>query len=837
MYLAAMAGPVGFRKLVVIKRIREDVPDRAAYTTMLLEEAQLAARLQHPNVVQTFEVGVHEGQHYIAMEYLEGQPIAKVLQVGGRPAIAFTVQVMADALAGLEYAHTLADYDGRPLRIVHRDVSPQNLFVTYAGEVKVVDFGVAKTSIQAGHTDVGVIKGKVGYMSPEQLNQGAVDRRTDVFAAGVVFWEMLTGRRLFKGNSEVEAIAKVLYEPVTPPSALFPDIPSPLEAICLRALDRDPSARWQSAREMREALYRYMAMPGAGTFRRDDVGRYLNARFEQERQEVRARVTEFMAEADAAAAPGHDAPTAIENLRSLVVSRPSGPPASIDVVSLPTGPTVPTAPSAPSHKASHRPAPRVSAPPPPPTVKIHREPASPKLKALTAAALVGAGTAFGVAIWKHFAHPTVVAHTADAAAPASTLPPPVLTLDGSGTLAVKAIPLLVEEFFKKRGATSVRRERGAQSEDTFVVATTSDGEEVIYVRSEATARGFVCLGERSCDVAMAARAIRPAEAADLIAKGVGDVRSAASEHVVALDGVAVVVNPASTVKSLELGQIEGIFTGSLKNWAAVGAAGGPIAVKSHDEGSGTLDVFIAIALGGRPLSPDAKKLPSNEVIADSVASEPNAIGYVGLSFVRGARALAVGDRNVAPMFPSAFTVSTERYLLSRRFYFYTAAQPKPLVHDLLEYIASDAAGQTLRAAGFTDLGVSLKNAEPCAGCSPRYAALTKRARRLSLDFRFRPGSNALDARATRDIDRVVAFVREHPTGKVLLLGFCDSSNDAKADRKRSRELAQIVDAELAARGLRAGVIEGFGTDMPVATNATDFGRTKNRRVEIWLEDR
>ena len=371
----------------------------------------------------------------------------------------------------------------------------------------------------------------------------------------------------------------------------------------------------------------------------------------------------------------------------------------------------------------------------------------------------------------------------------------------------------------------------------MLAPTTTQGEEAILVRSEATTGGFECLAARTCDIAMAAREIRPTEAAELAAKGVGDVRSPASEHVVALDGIAVVVHPSNPIRSLDLVQLAAVFTGGVGDWAAVGGSPGPIALRAHEDGAGTLDVFSAIALGGRPVAPHAQRLPDNARIADAVAVEPTAIGFLGMSFVRGGRALAIGDRGVMPMIPSAFTVSTERYLLSRRFYLYTSQTPKPLVRDLLEYVLSDNAQQAIRAAGFIDLGVSLKNAEPCESCPARYATATKRARRLSLDFRFRPGTRELDTRAARDVDRVVRFVREHSTGRILLFGFCDSSGDARADVKRSRELAQAVDAELGARGLRAGVVEGIGGEMPVATNATELGRTKNRRVEIWLQDR
>jgi phosphate transport system substrate-binding protein len=335
---------------------------------------------------------------------------------------------------------------------------------------------------------------------------------------------------------------------------------------------------------------------------------------------------------------------------------------------------------------------------------------------------------------------------------------------------------------------------------------------------------------------MAAREIHDAEASELVEKGV-DPRSPASEHVVALDGIAVVVNPSNSVRSLDRAQIADVFMGNVDDWSAVGGRPAPISVIARASGSGTLDAFDAMVLGDHPLSPRARRLPDSASIADAVTVEPNAIGFVGLAFVRGARSLAVSDQGLPPMLPSAFTVTTEEYFLSRRLYLYTPASPKSLVLEFIDYVMSDAAQQAIRAAGFIDLGVLLKNAEPCGQCSARYATATKNARRLSLDFRFRPNARALDARAVRDVDRVVRFLRDHPTARILLFGFCDRTHDKGSDQKRSRELAQLVDAELGARGLHASVVEGFGSERPVVPDTTDWGRTKNRRVEIWLEDR
>ena len=800
-YLAVVRGPVGFRKLVVVKRLRPDVVERTSFTSMLLEEAQLAARLQHPNVVQTFDVGVHEGEHYMAMEYLDGQPLARILRIGGRPPPSFAARVMGDALAGLHYAHDLADYDGKPLGIVHRDVSPQNLFVTYAGEVKVVDFGIAKVNTKVGdQTEAGTIKGKPAYMAPEQVSGKPLDRRTDVFAAGIVFWELLTGRRLFKADSQGEAVAKVLLHEIERPSVYAPDVPKELEDICLRSLERDPERRYQTAGEMREAIYAYMERGGG--MRRDDAGKYVESLFRKQREEVKAQITEFMATAE-------DGPptSKLESLRTLKVTAGSGSGSGMSTADAPTR----------------------AQPPAPPTKNKNR-------LVLAGIALLVIAALVTVVFIAPRANPKPLAATDAAPQPHFVEPAPVLVLGGSGTIGVSAAPAFVEAFFKKRGALSVERRRGTRADDTIVVATTKDGAvERVLVASDGTSRGFQCLGDKSCDIAMAAREISSAEAADLAQRGLGDMRLPASEHVIALDGIAVVVHPNNPLRMLDRAKLGHVFSGDATDWSTVGGAPGTISVVAHEEGSGTTDVLRALVLGGREITPSAKRLPDNARIADEVARTPNAIGFVGLAFVGSTKALAISEKGAPPMVPSPFTVTTEAYALSRRFYLYTQPQPKPLALELIDFVASSDGQKVMRASGFVDLDVSLKNAEPCDHCPAQYAALTKRARRLSLDFRFRAGTQELDTRSTRDVARVVAFLREHASARILLFGFSEATRDAKADQKRSRDLARAVDRELAARGLRASVVDGFGGEMPVAAGEGDAARVKNRRVEIWLQ--
>jgi serine/threonine-protein kinase len=261
-FLAYVAGMAGFRKLCVIKRLHRFLVDEPGFVEMFLDEARLAARLNHPNVVQTHEVGVFGQDHFIAMEYLQGQSLdrfrarceAKSIRIP--PAV--TAFLMLEALDGLQHAHELADYDGTPLGVVHRDVSPHNIFVTYDGVTKVLDFGIAKASTHVVQTQSGVVKGKYAYISPEQGRAGDVDFRSDLWSIGVVLWEFLTGQRLFKGPTEVATLALALNRTVPPLSDYVDDASDRLQAIVSRALQRGPDERYQSAAEMKRELKQYL---------------------------------------------------------------------------------------------------------------------------------------------------------------------------------------------------------------------------------------------------------------------------------------------------------------------------------------------------------------------------------------------------------------------------------------------------------------------------------------------------------------------------------------------------------------------------------------------------
>src|ERR1700761_3781049 len=233
-YLAVVRGPAGFNKLGVIKQIRPQLAAGPGVLGMFLDEAKLAARLSHPNVVQTNEVGQEGDTHFLMMEYLDGQPLNRITQRlgkrGGLP-LHMHLQIIVDLLGGLHYAHELTDYDGTPLGVVHRDITPHNVFVTYEGQVKVVDFGIAKAMNSSSETRTGVLKGKVAYMAPEQARGERVDRRADIFSVGVLLWEAVTGRRLWKGVPDITILQRLLNGDIPTPKSVKPDVDDKLEAI------------------------------------------------------------------------------------------------------------------------------------------------------------------------------------------------------------------------------------------------------------------------------------------------------------------------------------------------------------------------------------------------------------------------------------------------------------------------------------------------------------------------------------------------------------------------------------------------------------------------------
>jgi serine/threonine protein kinase len=253
------SGIEGFEKILAIKRILPHLSGDRDFITMFINEAKIAAQLTHENVVQIFDFGKFEESYYLAMEYVWGQSVQAVQAASdnGFLPIHLALYAISRASMGLAYAHRKKGGD-EILQIIHRDISPQNILISYEGEVKLVDFGIAKAAVQSSETKSGVLKGKIPYMSPEQVMGGKTDHRTDIFSLGVVLYELLTGQRLFHGDSEFEMIEKVRACEITPPSHHAPAIPNRVEAIVLKSLEKDPEKRYQEAEELHDDVMGYL---------------------------------------------------------------------------------------------------------------------------------------------------------------------------------------------------------------------------------------------------------------------------------------------------------------------------------------------------------------------------------------------------------------------------------------------------------------------------------------------------------------------------------------------------------------------------------------------------
>jgi serine/threonine protein kinase len=257
-YLAKQSGLEGFEKVVVLKRILPHLSSDEEFVNMFLDEARIAAKLSHPNVVQIYDLGKADNTYYIAMEYVSGRNvqhlITKQQSLGGHLPVEHVCRIIAGVCDGLHYAHARKDYDGKPLNIIHRDISPQNILVSFAGGVKVVDFGIAKASTQLAQTRAGVLKGKYAYMSPEQVRGSKIDHRSDIFAVGLVMYEMLTGARTFERENSLKTLKAIVQEKPLNPREMNPDIPMEVVKILSKALEKNPDRRYKTAQEFQLAL-------------------------------------------------------------------------------------------------------------------------------------------------------------------------------------------------------------------------------------------------------------------------------------------------------------------------------------------------------------------------------------------------------------------------------------------------------------------------------------------------------------------------------------------------------------------------------------------------------
>ncbi len=295
-FKAKATGVEGFERLVAVKRILPSIAEDEEFITMFIDEAKIAVQLTHANIAQIFDLGRVDGSFFIALEYIHGKDLRAIFNRGRQRTellpVPMSAYVIMKLCEGLDYAHNKRDAAGMFLNLVHRDVSPQNIIVSYEGEVKIIDFGIAKAAGKAGKTQAGILKGKFGYMSPEQVQGMEIDRRSDVFGVGICLYELLTGERLFVGESDFATLEKVRNVDIMPPSTYNRRVPEELEQIVLKALARDREERYQTAMQLHDDLQSFMYTSG-NFFSRKDLSLYMHRVFAEEIEKESIRDQEY----------------------------------------------------------------------------------------------------------------------------------------------------------------------------------------------------------------------------------------------------------------------------------------------------------------------------------------------------------------------------------------------------------------------------------------------------------------------------------------------------------------------------------------------------------------
>ncbi|SDH00296.1 phosphate transport system substrate-binding protein [Pseudomonas flavescens] len=426
--------------------------------------------------------------------------------------------------------------------------------------------------------------------------------------------------------------------------------------------------------------------------------------------------------------------------------------------------------------------------------------------------------------------------TAFAAPPPST-DSPALRIQGSNTIGARLGPALVRGLMQQQGLSNIRTLTSQENEQVISAMNAAGRTVSVEIAAHGSGTGFSALNQGNAELAASSRPIKDSEVAML--SSLGNMKSRDAEQVIAIDGLAIILHPDNPLNAISTEQLARIFSGEISDWAQVGGRPGAINLYARDDHSGTFDTFKELVLSahGEQLSGKAERFESSERLSDSVAADANGIGFIGLPYVRKAKAVAIAAGASQPMLPSESLIATEDYPLSRRLFLYGPARnASPWAQALLQFAQSPQGQEIVAQNGFIAQTVQALSVEATPDMPAAYQALAREARRLSVNFRFQEGSASLDNKAQQDLRRVLDYLKQHDKlqRKVVLVGFGDPKAASARAELLSKLRAMAVRRELAREGVVMREVAGLGDELPVADNAGDSGRFKNRRVEVWV---
>ncbi len=710
-----MAEHILLGKRFLLKSLTPKLPGTESYRERFYNEAKLLAGMVHPNILQATDFFEHNSGFWLVMEYYNGAALDRMIEHNGPFPQQIALHYAVRLLQGLRFAHDKG--------VIHRGLTTAIILLDRNGGLKISDFGVALLKYGEDLQEVGQ-GGEAAFMSPEQiLNPFTVTPQSDIYAVGLILYNMLAGRLPFSEESAVDTLLNQFDSTIPDIRTFAPETHEELAAIVHKALEKDPADRYQSCVEFLAALeaHRVALLPKAPA--------------------------EGIAD------------SWLKRRRGLVMS------------------------------------------------------------SLVSALLLATGGGY----YYHWINSYDI----------------ILKLQGSNTIGAELAPALAEEFLKKQGAVRIRRVPGKNHEEQLVEGIMEGRRNrAVEIKAHGSTTAFEGLRANACDIGMSSRRIKDDEVKQLSL--LGNMTSRANEHVLALDGVAVIVNSANPVATLTMADTQGLFTGRIPEWKQLSnaAKAAPVHVYARDDKSGTFDTFKSLVLHKEKLVKEAKRFEDSVKLSRDVSSDPNGIGFIGLPYVKSSKAVAISG-GAQPILPTPFTVATEDYGLARRLYLYTPGQPKnQKIRDFVEFALSPEGQAIVEKNGFVPLSVRMGNSSIPANAPERYRMLASSAERLSLNVKF-TSDGQLDNKAYRDLDRLVRALstKELQGRQLLLFSFTDASSDPHSSLALSHQRVGQVAQELRSRGIMVAAAEGFGSSLPVADNSTKEGRQRNNRVEIWLAKR